>query len=101
MVSLKDNLQLILKKKGWTSARLARETGLPKSTIHALTSIGQSSVNLGHLKKIATRLEVSMHELCYGEPDPFEINGSEILKEIFTGDIRVSIHRIERLHSSK
>lgn len=42
-----------------------------------------------------------MHELCYGEPDPYEVKSEEILKELFSGDIRVSIHKIERIKPSR
>jgi len=81
--------------KGWTIARLARESGVPKPTLHGWTT-GRSALNLNQLRKVASALQVPLHELAFGEPDPYEKPGEEILKELFSGDVRISIHRIER-----
>ena len=94
-MNFKDNLDKQLKIRGWTLARLAKECGVSKSTLHSWTT-GRSALNLEKLKLVATALEISIHELVFGEPDPFEKPGDEILKEIFRGDVRVNLHRIER-----
>jgi transcriptional regulator with XRE-family HTH domain len=92
---LSTNLQSLLKQKGWTLTRLANETGINKSTLHAWT-VGRGNINLEYLKKVATALRVSVYQLAYGEPDPYEPASHEILREIFTGDVRVTLHRIDR-----
>lgn len=94
-MSLSKNLQLHLKKKNWTLAKLAKETGLNKSTLHAWT-VGRGNIRLDYLKRVSQALEVSVYQLAYGEPDPYELAGEEILKEIFSGDVRVTLHRIEK-----
>lgn len=94
-MKLSKNLTSFSKKKGWTLNRLAKETGIAPATLHGW-SHGRSTANLGDLKRVATVLEIPLHTLIFGEPDPFEIPAEEVLKEIFSGDIRVSLHRIER-----
>jgi transcriptional regulator with XRE-family HTH domain len=99
-MELGNMLTHFCKMKNWTIARLARESGVPKATLHGWVT-GRSALNLDQLKKVASSLEVTMHELVFGAPDPYERPGEEILKELFTGDVRVSIHRIERKHKRK
>lgn len=94
-MELKTMLVQLCKRRGWTIARLARESGVPKPTIHGWTT-GRSALNLDQLKKVALALEVSLHELAFGCPDPYEGVSEECLKELFSGDVRISIHRIER-----
>jgi hypothetical protein len=48
------------------------------------------------VKKVAAALGVSLHELVFGEPDPFEVSGEELLREIFSGDVRVTLHPLDR-----
>lgn len=94
-MSLSKNLQFHLRRKGWTLARLSKETGINKSTLHAWT-IDRGTIKLDYLRKVAHALEVSTHQLAYGEPDPHENLSTEVLKELFSGDVRVTLHRIER-----
>lgn len=98
-MELKRMLLHYCNERGWTIARLARESGIPKPTLHGWTT-GQSALNLDQLRKVAAVLEVSLHELLFGEPDPYQAPMEEILKELFTGDVRVSIHRIEKRYRS-
>lgn len=74
---------------------LSKTTGVPKPTIHGWLT-GRRVMELSHLKKIATVLKISIHELVYGGPDPFEPLSQEVLQEIFSGDVRVTIHKIQK-----
>jgi transcriptional regulator with XRE-family HTH domain len=94
-MKLSKNLTAFSKRKGWTLNRLAKETGIAPSTLHGWKT-GRSTANFLELKKVATSLEVSLHELIFGEPDPFDYPGEEVLKELFSGDVRITLHRIER-----
>jgi len=85
----------LCKERGVSLAKLARESGIPPQTLHHWTT-GRKSINPDQLKKVAATLEVSMHYLMFGESDPHEVPATEILKEIFSGDVRVTLHRIER-----
>lgn len=97
MKTLKTTLPLLLKKKGWTYDKLSKVTGIPRSTLHSWTS--QNAVSLDQLKIVATALEVSLHFLAFGSPDPQEDSSDEILEKIFSGDIRVTLHKISKKQS--
>ena len=95
MLQLANNLKRLCDLKGLSLSRLAKSSGVPKSTLHAWSK-GRQTLDFVQLKKVSRVLEVSLHELLYGEPDPFEGISGAILKELFTGDVRVTLHRIER-----
>ena len=97
-MKLGSNLSKVSKKAGLTITQLAKLSGVPVQTLHGWTA-GKAVANLQQLRQVATALEVSLYELAFGEPDPFEKPGEEILKEIFSGDVRVTLHRIERSKS--
>ena len=56
-------------------------------------------INPDQLKKVASTLQISTHELLFDEADPYDNKTDEILKELFSGDVRVTLHRIERKRS--
>ncbi|WP_374030007.1 helix-turn-helix domain-containing protein [Bdellovibrio bacteriovorus] len=91
---MKKNLEAILKRRELNLNQVSKLANVPRSTIYSWTE--QSSVNLAQLKAVAATLEVSLYELCFGTPDPFAISSEEILEEIFSGDVRVSIQRIKK-----
>lgn len=94
-MKLGTSILSLCKRRNLSLAQLSRICGVPTQTIHGWTT-GKSAANLTQLKKVATALKISLHELAFGEPDPFESPSEEILKEIFSGDVRVTLHRIER-----
>ena len=95
-MKLAQVLQKICRERELTLTRLSRETGVPLQTLHGWTS-GRKAVQLDQLQKVARYLKISIHELTYGELDPHAGLSPESLQEIFSGDVRMSIHRIERL----
>ncbi len=94
------NLIRLCESKGWTIARVAKASKIPKQTLHGWTT-GRSALDLQKVRRVALVLEVPLYELLFGESDPNEIPTDEILRELFTGDVRVSIHRIERKQKRK
>ncbi len=88
-------IQTLCKERGITVAKLARDCGVPAQTIHNW-STAKGAVNPEQVKCVSQYLGVSVHYLLYGEADPHEQPGQEILKEIFSGDVRVTLHRVER-----
>lgn len=94
-MKLSSTLTSLCKKRGITLTELARRSGVPKQTLHNWTT-GRRSINPDQIKRVAQVLETSVHYLLYGEQDPFESPAEEILREIFSGDVRVTLHRIER-----
>jgi len=93
-MELSKNLIELCKKKNITIAALAKKSGVKQPTLHGWTT-GRSVQNLDDLKKVCDVLEVGLHTLLYGKADPFEMK-EEILKEIFKGDVRITIHKIEK-----
>lgn len=98
-MKLAETLLAICKKRGLSLAQLARKSGVANQTIHGWT-IGKAAANLDQIKRVAEALEMPLHELVFGVPDPFEAPGEEILREIFSGDVRVTLHRIEHKKQS-
>lgn len=94
-MKLAKSIEFHLRQKRWSLTELSKKSGVSKSTLHAWT-VGRKSINLENLKRVAAALETSVHQLVYGEPDPYESVGKEVLKEIFSGDVRITMHRIER-----
>lgn len=92
---LGEVLTRLMKERALTLAKLSRLSGVPKTSIHGWMT-GRKAMDLDQLKRVASVLEVSLHELAYGEEDPFAMRKGEILKELFSGDVRVTIHKIER-----
>jgi transcriptional regulator with XRE-family HTH domain len=91
---LAKQLQKQMHLKGVSLAQLSRLSGVAKPTIHGWLT-GRKPMDLNHLRSVARTLEISVHELLYGEPDPYA--SCPDLTEIFYGDIRITVHRIERL----
>lgn len=99
-MKLATNLINSCKQQRITLSEVARRSGVPKQTIHNWT-LGRKSINPDQIRAVAQVLEVSVYFLLYGENDPFENKSEEILKEIFSGDVRISVHRIEKKKSIK
>lgn len=95
LMKLGSQLKAYCKERGWTLTKLSKQSSVPIATLHGWAN-GRTRPDLKQLQKVAMALEVSLHTLAFGSPDPFETGGEEILRELFTGDIRVSIQKIER-----
>lgn len=94
-MKLGSKLNELCKEKGLSISALAKKSGVPTQTIHGWT-VGRKSVNPEQLRKVAMVLKVSIYQLLFDEVDPHEPIGQEVLKELFSGDIRVTLHKIER-----
>lgn len=92
---LSKTLAKICKSKKISISQLSKLSGVPQPTLHGWTS-GRSVGNIDDLKKVSEALQVSLHQLLYDQADPFELGHEEILKELFSGDLRVTIHKIEK-----
>lgn len=99
-MKLSQMIRELCNQRGWSIARLAREAGVPPQTVHNW-AVGRKSVNPDQVRKIASTLGASLHYLMFGEPDPTELKTSTILEEVFSGDVRVTIHRIGRARSNQ
>lgn len=90
-MKLGKNIIKLCIDRGWNLSELSRRAEIPQPTLHGWTT-GRSVQDLNDLRKICSALEVSLHELVFDEVDPFQIS-SNTFKELFTGDIRITIHR--------
>jgi transcriptional regulator with XRE-family HTH domain len=97
-MSFAENLLQSMKSNGLSFSDLAKKSGVSKSTLHGWTT-GRRVQDLKELQRVAQVLEISFHELVFGEPDPYEANSDEFMKELFSGDVRVTIHKLERPRS--
>lgn len=57
----KDNVEKILKSKGWTNYKLAKEAGLGQSTVHEIMNGKKKTPNSTTLQKMASALGVSVN----------------------------------------
>lgn len=94
-MKLGEMIQHHCKQKNWSLTKLSKESKVALATIHGWTA-GRTRPDISQLRKVAAALQVPLFQLAFGENDPNEQIGEEILKEIFTGDVRVTLHRIER-----
>jgi transcriptional regulator with XRE-family HTH domain len=93
---LAEMLLMLCEEKKISLSQLAKRARTPVATIHGWRT-GRSVQDMDQLKRVATVLECPIHRLLYGESDPFESAiGEDSLKEIFSGDVRITLHRIER-----
>lgn len=57
----KNNVEKIMKSKGWTNYKLAKEAGLGQSTVHEIMNGKKKTPNSTTLQKMAAALEVSVN----------------------------------------
>lgn len=94
-MKLAENLEKYCKERDISISRLAKDLGLPIQTLHGWTE-GRQAVNLEHLKKVANYFCIPLYALVFDEQDPHESKREELLRELFSGDVRVTVHKIER-----
>lgn len=80
-----------------TLAKLSKATGVPKQTIHNwLTGIVPN--NLSHVRKLAEYFNMSIEELCFGEPPKAssDINIKVFQDEINAGVFEVVLRKVKQ-----
>lgn len=92
-MELAKNLTKLCEEKNLSLAKLARLSGVKQPTLHGWTT-GRTVHKLDDLKKVCDVLKVSIHFMLYGTPDPYE-NSEQILEELFSGNVRMTLHRIK------
>lgn len=89
---LAKNILRLNKEKGITLMALSRLSGVKQPTLHGWVT-GRSVRSMEDLRKVCTVLEVGIHQILFGIDDPFQ-NGSMDLKELFKGNIQITIHKV-------
>lgn len=90
---LSKTLTKLCKEKKITLSQLSKKSGIPQPTLHGWQN-GREVGKIDDLKKVCEVLEVSLHQILFDEPDPFESGSEELLQEIFSGDVRVTLHKV-------
>ena len=67
-MKLNENLKKLMSKRKIRLAELAKDVGLPKSTIHGWLN-GAQPRSVLELNKVAKYFGLNIHELCFGEDD--------------------------------
>lgn len=80
-MKLIEKLNLLIKERGITKTDLARESGVPYTTIMSLYDKGYENVKLSTLKKLAQYFGVSLGYLCGEDGD---INNLRKQKKVLT-----------------
>ncbi len=88
-MKLGETLLKKIEERGVTVSHVSKVTGVKQATLHGW-STGRSSYKLADLKKVSSFLEITLHELIFGDVDPLENAREEILIE---GDVEVVIRR--------
>lgn len=98
-MSLKENLKAAMEDQKISITQLSKRAGVPVTTIHGLLNTSnQKRLDVVQLQKICNVLSVPLYEMIFSKPDPnakTEI-GAETLTDLFRGDIRVVVQRINR-----
>lgn len=94
-MNLAHNLLQICRQRKMSLSTLSKRSGVKQPTLHGWTT-GRSVQNLEDLRKVCEVLRVGFHSLIFGRSDPYE-GGEKLLEELFKGEVRITISRIEKV----
>ncbi|AYF45723.1 Cro/C1-type HTH DNA-binding domain protein [Halobacteriovorax sp. BALOs_7] len=93
---LRENLRKILADLDWSVPKLAKETGVPSSTIQNWME-GKPAKDITQVKCVAECLGVTVDELCFSETVPEVKNPlNQFEDEINAGVFEVILRRVKR-----
>lgn len=98
---LRENILRLMKERRLSQTQLAKEARIAASTLHGYLNPSiskQAKIDVLIIKRIAEALSTDFHELLFGVPDPNSKTkiSEEILHKLFEGDLRVTIHKIDK-----
>ncbi len=91
-MDLGKNILKRCKEKRISLSELAKLSGVQQPTLHGWTT-GRAVHNIEDLKKVSIFLEISLHQLLFGCPDPFECNEDKI-EEFVWGQVKIVLYKI-------
>lgn len=89
---LGKNILLRCRVKGLTISKLSKLSNVKQPTLHGWTT-GRAVKNLNDLKRVCTILEIGLHELIFGESDPYRDEKPEY-ESIISGGVKITITTI-------
>lgn len=78
---IKSNLPVLLAKRRWTQADLARKTGIRPATINQIYHNFAERVNLEHIDRICEVLECNIGDIFEYEPNQIKKTGKNLILE--------------------
>ena len=100
-IRLRENLLRLMGERKINQIELSRLTKIPRTTINGYinpSSSKKAKLDVTQIKKMCEVLKTDFHELLFGTPDPHSKTSipKEILTDIFRGDVRLIVQRIDR-----
>lgn len=89
-------LEHLLRQNNLSGRQFAKEIGINNKTVSSWIGDGGSFPSDPQvIRRIASRFNISVHELLYGEPDPKSILGELLSKtEVYTGQFEITIKKV-------
>ncbi len=78
---IKSNLPVLLAKRRWTQADLARKTGIRPATINQIYHNFAERVNLEHIDRICEVLECNIGDIFEYQPNKIKKTGQNLILE--------------------
>lgn len=99
-MKLKSILKSLMESKGITLSELAKETSVPKQTIHNWLC-GTEPKTLDHVRSVANYFGITIEGLCYGDTEKTvkKITANPIMEheeEIKAGIFEVVLRRVKK-----
>ncbi len=88
-MELGKNILELCREKGLTISKLAKLSNVKQPTLHGWTT-GRAVKNIKDLKRVCTVLEIGLHEMIFGESDPYRCN-EPIYENIISGGVKITI----------
>jgi transcriptional regulator with XRE-family HTH domain len=94
--SFGKNLERLLRQNNLSGRQFAKEIGINYKTVQSwIGADGSFPSDPTVIKKISVRLNISVHELLYNEPDPKSLLGELLNKtEVHTGLYEITIKKV-------
>lgn len=95
VMDLSKNLKLLLKERGMKITSLSQKTGVPTQTLHNWLS-GMEPRSLNQVHKVASFLDVTIDELCFGRSKKEKQSISQFKDEINAGIFEVILRKPQK-----
>lgn len=90
---LAKNILKHCREKGLTLSKLAKLSNVKQPTLHGWTT-GRAVKNINDLKRVCVILEVGLHELIFGESDPYR-DEKPIYENTIASGVKITITQIK------
>lgn len=92
-MELGKNILKRCREKGLTISKLAKLSNVKQPTLHGWTT-GRAVKNINDLKRVCMALEIGLHEIIFGESDPYRKEAA-VYESILLGGVKITITPIK------